>query len=157
MYSPAHRALRRGAAVGSLPHDSAAGLGIAYPLKAANTMKCRGPHLQISRLAVDEEPRQGSLQQLQKVPQAIGHLVELGFVQRRHPRPLDDPARANDIRQAATVRANDQATGLLVRPDSNSAVLLEPQKDITYGVDEVAVADVRPGDVADAVVEGDQG
>ncbi|WP_328551100.1 hypothetical protein [Streptomyces sp. NBC_00358] len=34
-----------------------------------------------SRLAVGDEPRQGLLQQFQKLPQVVGYLVELWFVQ----------------------------------------------------------------------------
>lgn len=44
----------------------------------------------------------------------------------------------------------------MVGVDIDSSVLLEPQKDISCRVDEVAVAYVCPGGVADAVVEGDR-
>ncbi|MER5527786.1 hypothetical protein ABT075_24915 [Streptomyces sp. NPDC002677] len=44
--------------------------------------------------------------------------------------------------------------GLLICADVDNAVLLEPQQDATGRIEEVAVADVRPGDIADAVVAG---
>lgn len=77
------------------------------------------------------------LRQFQKLPQVIGHLVEFRFVQRRRPRPVDRPVRTRDIGQAGAVRANDQATGLAY---VDSAVLLDPQQDVTRRVEEVAVA-----------------
>ncbi|BDD69596.1 hypothetical protein GCM10023177_01900 [Streptomyces violaceoruber] len=69
---------------------------------------------------------------------------------------MDHSARAGDIGQASTVRADDQAAVLLARTDIDSAVVLEPQKDIGCRIKEAAITDVRPGNLADAVVEGDQ-
>lgn len=112
--------------------------------------------LQVSRIAVGVEPCQGTLQQLQKLSEVIGYLVELRFVQRSRPRPVNGPIRPRDIDQAAAVRADDQATALFVRAEVDNAVLLEPQQEVTGRIEEVAVADVLPGDVTDAFVEGGQ-
>lgn len=69
---------------------------------------------------------------------------------------MDRSIRARGVGQAAAVRADDQTVNLLVRAEVDSTVVLESQKDVTCRVEEVTVADVRPGDVPDAVVEGDQ-
>lgn len=57
---------------------------------------------------------------------------------------------------ASYVRPNGQTAGLLVHAHIDSSILLELQKNIPCRGDEVAVADVRPSDVTNAVVESNQ-
>lgn len=120
-------------------------------------MKCwTGSFLQVARLVGGDEPCQGLLQQFKKLPQVNGHAVEFGFVQGSRSRPVDRPAWGNDVGLAATVRTDDKAGGSGVRTCSDIGVLRKLQKDIRCRGDEVAIADVRPGGITDAAVEGDQ-
>lgn len=59
---------------------------------------------------------------------------------------MNRPIGAHNVGQAPAVRADDQTVDLLIRADVDNAVLLESQKDVTCHIEEVAVADVRPGD-----------